>query len=381
MNYTISFVCSVLLSLPGIAQQTHVSLSSLSSVTIHLKEAKAPLPASPFSHFEVIDERTDTSRIGLHTFIHLLGGSRTHQRQMVFQHPAAREIAAWLDAHFTRPDAPYTALIVLRDLWLYDANYLREDKLKNPDIADERSHIRLKAEIYAVKDSQYIPLIRFDTLQTYKRSNTYNDIDSYYSLWDRDLTNVLNDMADSAAGMTATRAGNGRRIRLDDILQFNRSRFEAPITGTTTPNAGVYANFDEFRNNAPSIQNFEIRRVDGDLTLYIKDGSGVSYYSHDAWGYCDGKDIYIMREGMLLPVWKEGKAYYFMSEAYQEQANNNNNNQYYDPGRPPITTPNGTVIPGSPGGWYPAATPLIPPLIKSDFRRIFTVDMDSGHVY
>jgi len=365
-------MCFLLIFLSG-KTQPHPSLARLPSVTIHLKKSEGAIVTSPFSHFEVIDDRTDTARIGIHAFIPTLGGG-IHNRQLVFQHPAAREIAAWLNDHFTRPDGPYTALIILRNLWLSDANYLREDKVKDPSIVAERTHIRLKTEIYAIKDSQYIPLVRFDTLQTYKRSNTYSDMNTYYSLWDRDLTGMLSDMADSAAGIAAARAGNGRRIRLDDILQFNRSRFDAPITGTTSPSPGVYANFDEFRNNAPSIRDFEIRRINKDLTLYIKDGSGAFYYSHDAWGYCDGKDIYIMRDGILLMVWKEGKAYYFMSEAYKEQANNN---RVYTPGSPPINAPNGAVIPGSPGYWSPAG----PPLFTSNTQRIYTVDMDSGHIY
>src|SRR3984957_11115377 len=195
MNYPISFFCGLLIVLPGIAQtQPSSRISTLNSVTINLKNTD-DLPYHPgiFNHFEVIDERPDTARIGIHNFDPIFG--HTRNRQLVFQQPAATTIAEYLNSRFARPNAPYAALIILRNLCLSDANYLKEEKVKDRDILEERTHIRLKAEIYAFKDSFYIPVIRYDTNQTYKRGNTYNNLTTYYALWDKDLSAVLNDMA------------------------------------------------------------------------------------------------------------------------------------------------------------------------------------------
>ena len=67
---------------------------------------------------------------------------------------------------------------------------------------------------------------------------------------------------------------------------------------------------EEFRNNDPSIRHFEIRLENNKRLLYISEGANRSYYSHDAWGYCDGKNIFVMRDGILYPAWKEGNAFY-----------------------------------------------------------------------
>ncbi|HVS95356.1 MAG TPA: hypothetical protein VHE54_02690, partial [Puia sp.] len=278
------------------------------------------------------------------------------------------------NGNYARPEGRYSALIVLRNLWLSDANYLHEDKVKNPDLLDDRTHIRLKMEVYAVADSQYIPLLRFDTLQTYKKNNTYNNLSSYYAIWARDLAGMLGDLVDSLSGLAAARIAGGRRIRFEDILRFNHSRFDAPIVRAGVPAAGVYASFDEFRNNAPSIQHFEIREDNGDQLLYIKDAAGASYYSHDAWGYCDGKKLFIMRDGILYPLWKDGNGYYFVSNAYKESTQNI---EYFDPGTSAIRSPSGAFVPGTPAGWYPAGTRKV----SSTVQRIFTVDMDSGKSY
>jgi len=375
MKSTISIVLFLGSWASGMAQTPPPSLSALPSVTIHLKNSDGPLLPSSFRHFEVIDERADTSRIGIHTFNPIFGNSRN--RQLIFQRPAAGEIAAWLNDHFTRPDAPYTALIVLRNLWLSDANYIREDKVKNPQILYDRTHIRLKAEIYAVRDSFFVPILRYDTLQTYKRSNEYNNLSTYYALWDRDVSAILSDMADSASGLAPARTDHGRQLHREDISQFNRSRFNPAITDTAALTPGVYASFEEFRSNAPSIQNFEIKLENKNRLLYIKDAGGNSYYSHDAWGYCDGKSVYVMRDGFLCPAWREGNGYYFFSLAYKE----NTSTSYaptFQPGSPTIVSPSGAVIPGTPGQFmtYPTATTY-----KANLQRIYAIDMDSGKVY
>ncbi|HEY4109368.1 hypothetical protein [Puia sp.] len=370
MKYPISIIGLLGLSLAPRAQST-ATLSTLPTITINLRTPD-PLATGAFNHFEVIDQRADTARIGIHTFIPTFGHSRN--RQLIFRQPVASEIAGYLNKSFARPGAHWSALIVLRNLWLSDANYLREDKVKDPEVMTHRTHIRLKAEIYAYNDSFYVPIIRFDTLQTYKRSNPYNNWNSYYSLWENDLTAVLTGMTDSASSLTLIRAERGRRLQLDEIRQFNRSRFDPAITGSVSPVPGVYASFQEFRDNTPSIQSFEVRQEKDGRLLYVKDKNGASQYCHDAWGYCDGKTIFIMREGRLFPVWKEGKAFYFYSQAYKEWTMQDL--QVVTP-TPSVITPTGRLIPGSPGGFYPGPTRKVPSLQQ----RIYTVDMDSGGVY
>jgi hypothetical protein len=352
MTNPISTIGALLLCLSASAQS---SLSTLSPVLIELDSSGRTYSAGcPFRHYQVIDARPDTARIGIHAFIPTLGSQ--HNRQLVFRQPAASEIAAFLNARFTRADAPYTALIVLRNLWLSDANYRREEKLKNPAILHERTHIRLKAEIYAVRDSLFMPVMRFDTLQAYKRDNRYTSIVTYYSLWNKDVTAILCDMADSAARLTVARQGKGRQLHLEEIMKWNQSRFETPITGNITLTPGVYTSFEECRNNKPSLQHFEIRMENNYRLLYISESGGSTYYSHEAWGCSDGKNIYMMHDGVLYPIWKEDRAFYFLA-----------------PPTPPALGPDGKPI--APEYFTTSSRS------ETNQRRIYAVDMDSGKTY
>jgi hypothetical protein len=383
MKYPLSIITGMAFCLTGWAQPTPATstLTTLPSVTIHLKESGPILPGA-FSHFEVIDQRADTARIGIHTFVPTFGHSRN--RQLLLPASAATEVAGFLNKYFARPDAHWSALIVLRNLWLSDANYLKEEKVKDKDVLFQKTHIRLKAEIYACNDGVYIPILRFDTVQTYGNLNQYNNWSSYYSLWENDLTAILGEMADSASALTAARVENGRRLQRDEIRQFNQSRFEPPITETAALTRGVYANFQDFRDNSPSIQNFEVRQDKKDLVLYIKDENGASQYSHDSWGYCDGRSIFIMRDGKLYPLVREGKAFYFYGQAYKE-------NLKLDPNSAPGILSGASALDilldggYQPGSMTPQGAPgtLTPGLTKIGFnrQRIYSVDMDSGTVY
>jgi hypothetical protein len=363
MKNPISLIVSLLLTIQvlllttPVAGQTRTSLASLEPVIIRLPhpvDSGKPAPEECFSHFEVLDERPDTGRIGVHTCIPDFGSK--HDRQLIFTRSAALEISSYLNRHFARRGAPYTALIVLRTLWLSDASYIREDMVRDPDKRFDRTHIRLKAEIYALRDGHYLPILRFDSFLVALKKPLYQERSPYYE-WGQNLGDLFDDLADSVARLTALKQDKGRWVGWEDIRQFNTARFDAAIDDNTPRARGVYANFKEFRNNTPSITDFEIRLEDNQRLLYIRE-SGVAYYSHDAWGYCDGKDIYIMRDGALCPAWKEEKAFYFYTLPRRSHPHYNDYIQTVMASRTQSSR-------------------------KIDFRtrNIYSVDMDTGDIY
>jgi hypothetical protein len=361
MHYRTLLTPFLLLALHGMAQD-RATLSTLNSSTIRLQRDalsfQKDAPALPkddlslpediryasamagFNHFEVIDERADTSRIGIHTCIPDFGPN--YDRQLVFDQSAAQQLSGYLNQYYTNPDAPCSALVILRTLWLSDANYPRTEMLRHPERRLERTHIRLKAEIYAIRDGRYIPVLRFDTLQTAWKKRIISERSPYFE-WGLNLSLLIDEVADSASRLLAKQQDVRPSVALDDIRQFNASRFNAPI-GDTQPARGVYANFEEFRNNTPSIHDFEVKMENNERLLYIRE-SGTAYYSHKVWGYCDGRNIYIMRDGILFPAWREGKAFYIPAGA--------------------------------------AASSSLTVRLGHDYkqRRIFFVDMDTGDIY
>jgi hypothetical protein len=135
---------------------------------------------------------------------------------------------------------------------------------------------------------------------------------------------------------------------------------------------GVYTSFEEFRNNAPSIGDFEVQVEDNRRVLYIRE-AGHSYYTHDAWGYCDGKDIYIMRDGMLYAAWREGKAFYFYRDIISR----------VNPPEPEVLPASEAVPTNAASGAAGATEENSFTGRHADYKRryVYSVDMDTGTVY
>jgi hypothetical protein len=352
-----------------------ISLSKLPKSNIKLYyRAPADSPFYQFSHFEVIDERPDTARIGLRTN---KSGSMFsgRDRQLVFDQPTATEIAGYLNQHFTLRSAPCTALVILRSLWLSDAIYISRDDMHDDDKEFGKSHIRLKAEVYACKDSLYTPVFRYDTFYIEKTTDYEASLKFSYSELEKDLADLVINLADSASLVAQDKQGKGRQITRQQINDFNQTRFTSPFDNTTSYSRGVYMSFEEFRNNAPSIRDFEVRRENKDQqVLYISDASGAPYYCRTAWGYCDGKSIFIMRDGVLCPAWKEGSAFYFYAFSTTTKKNTFNST---NPGV-------GNMLMGGTSALMPTpVSPMvaIPAYSRIKERTIYTIDMDTGNAY
>jgi hypothetical protein len=293
-------------------------LSTLRKLTIRLNDPHDPIPPPspdafrPFSHFEVIDERPDTTRIGVHGNLPM--NSHEFDRQLTFPGPAAQELTHYLNRYFVHPDAPDTVLVVLRQLWLSDTDpyFPSADPYRPASQGQpaEKTHIRLKAEVYARRDNRYLPLVRIDTLQA-TGNVTYSTVKCTYNGWEKELVAILEELTENAALAVARKESSGKWITWDDIHQFNRSRFTIPIFDNPTLSRGVYASFEEFRDNAPSIHDFEIRKDNGGLAIYLKGDDGTSYYTHNAWGCCDGRQIFLIRDGLLKPLRKAGNSFCF----------------------------------------------------------------------
>ncbi len=181
-----------------------------SNIRLHFP-AKAGSGFYLFNHFEVIDERSDTARIGVRT--NKSGGFlASRDRQLVLNQSAATEIAGYLNQHFTRPDAPCTALVILRSLWLSDAITIPRDEISDKDKEFGKTHIRLKAEVCACKDSLYTHVFGYDTLYMEKTTDYDASLKFSFSVLDKNLSDLLINLADSASWVARDNQSNGRQI-------------------------------------------------------------------------------------------------------------------------------------------------------------------------
>jgi hypothetical protein len=213
----------------------------------------------PFRDIRVIDYRWDTARIGL------VAAGESSEDQVVFRKAsAAGALAAWLDSAYTQPKGAYTMLVVIKDLWISDSvDYAQTEEMRhNTYYKVTRWNLAFRLEAYLRAGEGYIPLTYMDTTLT-----------------------------DS----------------------FCMARFDYPMDTAVRLMKGVYASAEEFRNNQPSIGDFEITNdKQGNLELRIRDKDGQYNYTHTLWGFCDSNRVFVMMDGNCFPVFKVHHQWYVL---------------------------------------------------------------------
>lgn len=73
-----------------------------------------------------------------------------------------------------------------------------------------------------------------------------------------------------------------------------------PINAETSFKDGIYFTFEDFKNNKPNVEQFNIVEQKNDLislqfACTAKDGSDDICYTNNAWGFCKDNSIYIFQ--------------------------------------------------------------------------------------
>jgi len=264
-------------------------------------------PATPVSryHFysvEVMDCRDDTASVGYHK------PHRNQYKFFILRPSASAEIASWYaSALRTGEDKPGIGhlLVCLRKLRVSDEStpivYLKETKNKPMDGADKGTV--LKVEFYLQQDDHYYPLYRFDSIvpgigKLSAKAGEFISLAlaaSLKPLFAKDLTAIT---------------AKSKKLSLQDILTYNQKNKNALILEATGYRKGVYASFEEFRSNKPGITDYDLVEDKLSDALFVKKG-GAEYAFRDAWGYSDGKDIFVNSSNKFSQLVRIGNTFYF----------------------------------------------------------------------
>jgi hypothetical protein len=251
----------------------------------------------------VADDREDTTLLGYYTSN--IFGKKTNRLR--FGSACNIEIAHWL-ANYLRIDSNKSdneILYVSIKKFILSAE-VTEKVFDNGHQGQAQNGwdegVLAKMEFYFMKEAVYYPLYRFDSIL------------------------VINDKLKENAGefvTTALKAGidklftidieavlmKARKLTLLDITAHNNNR-NVPILIQTDYKKGVYKTFEEFKNNNPSIKNFQFKKGNAGDILYVTE-NGQEYPERNAWGFCDGKNFFINSADKYAQLINEGQTFYF----------------------------------------------------------------------
>jgi hypothetical protein len=156
-----------------------------------------------------------------------------------------------------------------------------------------------------------------------KRDSTYYVVDSYNSLvrkrsgWDvtgshiKNITNVIRLVLDTFQTRQnwLNPTTGAQPLAAADILRKNTPN----ILIDSVRKKGVYRHFGEFLTNKPSLPMVYIEKNGKKIVLTLDEVGHKKELDSttDAWGFCDGKDIFICNLGDFLPLQLENDAFLF----------------------------------------------------------------------
>jgi len=107
-----------------------------------------------------------------------------------------------------------------------------------------------------------------------------------------------------------------------EIEKYNAVYYTIPVLKDTSFNNGVYLNFNEFKNNAPSITHFQEKKVKLGLNKfenYLEDDKGNRIT--DYWGYAIAGELKIGRYGNERLFKKNHTFEFFIPHTYLQAGN------------------------------------------------------------
>lgn len=268
---------------------------------VYSYKEKKKQASSPIKYLEVVDFRPDTGRVGF------IRESRTW-KDMRFRAGLQQEFHTYLNEVYAHSTGSQSLLIVIKKCWFFDTVVAR------PTLESKKAgkgRVVFRAEAFLKTEEGYTPYTYLDTVV--KATVGIKAM----AIWRIPL--LLEAFMNKVLAVQEAAVLRNRSYTLEALDSLNKKRFIYPMDTASTLRKGVYASIEEFRNNQPSIHNYEvIQNSEGHLDLFLKDEAGESYFSRKMWGYCDGEHCYTMMDGNLFPVLQVDHAFYvFGSREYK----------------------------------------------------------------
>lgn len=294
--------CLILLLTPLLAFAQSEKKPSTNPDRLEVKEfdlnAEPPEPSTeklPFSSIKIIDSRFDTSIIGFAHNPDIFDGMRNSFKRLRLKGKAADAIQTYLQSRFENSfdSSGFTLLIVIKKLWLSGIEYNKTKELDVSADFNSTKSLYCKWEYYLGKDDQYLPVKRVDTVFTLV-DNLDERVKEKFKKKQKDFLRssiqLLVEMLDFSKGIQAF--DQQKKKSLQEIVNYNETRFKIPVLNNVGLAHGVFVNFEEFKNNQPSIIHFREKKKSTDLLRnqkFIEDENGNQINPY--WAYFDGEEI------------------------------------------------------------------------------------------
>ena len=209
---------------------------------------------------------------------------------------------------------------------------------------DIMNQVVIEIECYYKHDDTLFPAVKFDT--------TYlHHFPSFILNVPEEMKTLLKPLMKKIEQANPEHIIKRKPYTETEITNRYANRFNIPILITDTYKKGIYKNFDEFKNNSPSIdlftittdklkvnatetKNFDITSLTyralqkRNTAVFLYDENNQLISPSDVFGFCDGKTIWIQHGAFFYPLEKTGNSFEFMYIYHYNDGNDHTNTVY-----------------------------------------------------
>ena len=197
--------------------------------------------------------------------------------------------------------------------------------------------INVEIECYYKAGNSLFPAFRIDTAYESLLVKIKKDFPAV-------IKDVISPLMERISNVDTGRVLKRKSYTEGQIADRYQARFNLPILTANPGKRGIYKSFEEFKNNAPSITEFNIKtekiRVNSapvktydassllssamerrNTTVYLYDANGELISPVKIFGFCDDSGYWIQHGAFYYPLIRVGNAFEFMFMYHYADAN------------------------------------------------------------
>lgn len=276
--------------------------------TIRLKTYSLDEPQlSKVAAIEVLPVQWDTARLG---FVQV--GMANRRIEAVPALPFSQYIQQYVDQQYGSKLSPSGVhlLFAIKDVRINERTFQM----------NERGFARIKADAYISRDGQQYALVQaFDTVMIRNGMDVTGRHDENIA---RALHFLLQTSIERGLPLLETQPSMQSK---EAIKTAQLAALQIPILQDAAYVDGVYASFEEFKANKPSITAFKAEKVKRNIRLFTDDAAHTPI--ENAWGFCTKGELYRTIGEAIIPIEKSGHG--FVVSNYLQSAKRRNQAMFW----------------------------------------------------
>ena len=215
----------------------------------------------------------------------------------------------------------------------------------------EYSYLRFNADAY-IKNAEgnYALISSIDSVFVTKSSG---DVTAWHGVEIEDAFKLL--LKQSLAQITVAKAGSTQPLTMKTIEEKVQHDFNFPVLQQEDLVEGIYADFNEFLQNKPSITEYETILIKKSKIFFTSKNNTAD--TLNIWGICKEGQVFKYHDSKLIALEKEGKD--FLIADYAENANKRNSQIFVS-----------SVVGGLAGALLAATNKITAPIIIKNVAHI-----------